>query len=646
MVNKLSKLFSIFALSIASVFAFSFSIVSMAKTSPAIEIEIDYGEYDPRYLPEGLVGESYPVFPCEATYGDEILTDVDAFVYAPDGYVLPVTGGMFKTAAVGKYTIEYVAKRSDEVGRKNITVTVSEDERALTYKFSDEIVASAYTGTSVFVYGGIAGGGIGDVSVTTKVLSGDVEISLEKANGGYYFTPEKAGEYTVNVTLSDLVGRKIPFNKTVTVTDSEAPILNAPSLPRSVVVGGTIKFPTADGVLYSGEKKTYFPVSVYFDGVKVSKEMEITASEAGTYEIKYVCENKTAKAEYSATIEVVAEKEIFVENHLALDNLASVSVSGDMEYILKTVENGKNASLYFDTAIPETALAIEMKDVAKNYGSAKITFTDSKKAEQKIEIPVKKFGELFHAEYDVSKKAIVNQSGEVIYEIGYYANGKKFEGFDSGKAYIGIELIDVSDESQITLFKIGARRITSRKLNNTVEYLTSPDYRSVLTTYAGYKVETEVVTAYDLFGSSVPVKFTVTGPDKKVILTGSADKRYEFYTEQYGRYRIEYQAYGADAIMTTVYCYDIVPPEIKVGKLPESVEVGTTLTLPEAEYSDNYTSTDKLLSYVYVLYGNNRKELIKDGSYTFKTAGEYTIRYAVYDEYQNYTVAEFTVIAR
>ena len=296
MVNKLSKLFSVFALSIASVFAFSFSIVSMAKTSPAIEIEIDYGEYDPRYLPEGLVGESYPVFPCEATYGDEILTDVDAFVYAPDGYVLPVTGGMFKTAAAGKYTIEYVAKRSDEVGRKSITVTVSEDERALTYKFSDEIVASAYTGTSVFVYGGIAGGGIGDVSVTTKVLSGDAEISLEKANGGYYFTPEKAGEYTVNVTLSDLVGRKIPFNKTVTVTDSEAPILNAPSLPRSVVVGGTIKFPTADGVLYSGEEKTYFPVSVYFDGVKVGKEMEITASEAGTYEIKYVCENKTAKA--------------------------------------------------------------------------------------------------------------------------------------------------------------------------------------------------------------------------------------------------------------------------------------------------------------------------------------------------------------
>ena len=76
---------------------------------------------------------------------------------------------------------------------------------------------------------------------------------------------------------------------------------------------------------------------MYFNGVKVGKEMEITASAAGTFEVRYVCENGTAKAEYATTIEVVAEKDIFVENHLALNNLASVSASGDMEYILKTL---------------------------------------------------------------------------------------------------------------------------------------------------------------------------------------------------------------------------------------------------------------------------------------------------------------------
>ena len=489
-------------------------------------------------------------------------------------------------------------------------------------------------------------GGIGDVSVTTKVVSGETEIALSEAKGGYSFLPEKSGEYNVNVVLSDIVGRKIPFNKTITVTDSEAPILNTPSLPRSVAIGSTIKFPTADGILYSGDEKIYLPVEIYFNNVKVGKEMEAVASEVGTFEVKYVSANGENKAEYTAQIEVKSENDIFVENHLSLENMAAATASGDMEYTVKTVESGKNASLYFDTALPESALAIELKDVVKNYGSAKIILTDSKRADQKIEIPVKKFGDLYHAEYNANKKAILGQSGEVIYEIKSYSDGRKFEGFDSGKAYIGVELYSVADESQITLFKIGARRITSRQLNNTIEYLTSPDYSSVLVSYAGDAVTTAVVTAYDLFGSSVPVTFKVTAPDKKVILTGSADKQYSFVTEKYGRYRIEYQAGSADAIMTTVYCYDIVAPEIKVGKLPASVKVGTTLTLPEAEYSDNDTVNEKLLSYVYVLYGNNIKELVKNGSYTFKSAGKYTIRYVVYDEYQNYTVAEFTVTAR
>ena len=646
MVNKLNKIFMILALSLVSVVAFSFSIVSAKTTSPTIEIDIDYGEYDPRYLPDGLVGEAYPVFSCSVTYGDETLSDVDVFVYAPGGYILPVTGGMFKTAEAGEYKVEYVAKRGDETGTKSMTVNVTDDERALSYTFDEKIVSNAFTGTNVFVYNGAMSGGIGDVTVTTKVVSGETEIALSEAKGGYSFLPEKAGEYNVNVVLSDLVGRKVPFNKTITVTDSEAPILNTPSLPRSVAVGSTIKFPTADGILYSGDEKIYLPVEIYFNNVKVGKEMEAVASEAGTFEVKYVSANGDKKAEYTANIEVVAEKDIFVENYLALDNLAAVTASGDMEYTVKTVESGKNASLYFDTALPESALAIELKDVARNYGSAKIIFTDSKRADQKIEIPVKKFGDLYHAEYNANKKAILGQSGEVIYEIKSYADGRKFEGFDSGKAYIGVELYGIADESQITLFKIGARRITSRQLNNTTEYLTSPDYSSVLVSYAGDTVTTAVVTAYDLFGSTVPVTFKVTDQDRKVVLTGSADKQYSFVTEKYGRYRIEYQAGSADAIMTTVYCYDIVAPEIKVGKLPASVEAGTTLTLPEAEYSDNNTATDKLVSYVYVLYGNNLKELVKGGSYTFKTAGKYTVRYVVYDEYQNYTVAEFTVIAR
>lgn len=646
MMKKFGRQFAIFALAIVSVIAFSFSIVSAAGEDSAVEIEIDYGDYDPRYLPVGLVGESYPVFECKATCGDEAVTDISVFVYSPSGKILPVTGSRFRTEATGEYTIEYIAKKADKTSKKSVTVSVTDDERALSYTFSDEIVSGAYTGTNVFVYNGSESGGIGDVTVTTAVSCGDTEIKLSEADDGYYFVPEKSGEYAVKVTLSDFVGRKVPFNKTIAITDSLKPILNVPSLPRSVVLGKTISFPTADGILYKDGSKTYMPVSVYFDNVKVGKDMKAVASKAGTFKIRYVCENGAEKAEYETTIDVISEKSIFIEQHLYLDNFESASSYGDNEYNLKTVKGCDKASFYFDSALPESVLAIEMKDVTRNYVSARITFTDSKKADQKIEIPVIKFGTSYYAKYDAQKSAIVNEDGEVIYNIEHYTDGRKFEGFDSGKAYISVELRDVKEESVVTFYKVGSRRITARRLSNTVEFLTSDDYRSAMISYVGDTVETDVVTAYDLFGSSVPVTFEVTAPNGDVVLSGKADKQYSFKTEAFGDYSIEYFAEGAESILTAVFCYDIVPPEIKVGKIPASVAVGTTLTLPEAEYSDNNTSKDELLSYVYVLYGNNLKALIKDGTYTFKTAGKYTIRYVVYDEYQNYTVAEFTVIAR
>lgn len=646
MMKKFGKQFAIFALAIVSVIAFSFSVVSAADNSSAVEIEIDYGDYDPRYLPVGLVGETYPVFDSEATCGEESVTDISIFVYAPDGKILPVTGNRFRTETAGEYTIEYVAKKSDKTGRKSVVVSVTDDERALSYTFGDEIVSGAYTGASVFVYDGTMSGGIGEVTVETSVSRGDTEINLSKADGGYYFVPEKSGEYAVKVTLSDFVGRKVPFEKTITITDSEKPVLNVPSLPRSVVLGATICFPTADGILYKGDEKIYMPVSVYFDGEKIGKEMTAVASKAGSFEVKYVCENGAEKSEYVAAIDVIPEKSIFIEQHLFFDNFESASSYGENDYNIKTVKGCKNASFSFDTALPESVLAIEMRDVTRNYASAKIIITDSKKADQKIAIPVIKFGKSYYAKYDAQKSALTDEDGEIVYNIKHYVDGRKFEGFDSGKAYISVELCDVRDESVVTFYRIGTRRITARKLSNTVEFLTSDDYRSAMISYVGDTVETDVVTAYDLFGSSVPVTFEVTAPDGDVVLSGKADKQYSFKTEAFGDYTIEYFAEGAESIFTTVFCYDIVPPEIKVGKIPASVTVGTTLTLPEAEYSDNHTSKEELLSYVYVLYGNNLKELIKGGSYTFKTAGKYTIRYVVYDEYQNYTVAEFTVIAR
>ena len=80
--------------------------------------------------------------------------------------------------------------------------------------------------------------------------------------------------------------------------------------------------------------------------------------------------------------------------------------------------------------------------------------------------------------------------------------------------------------------------------------------------------------------------------------------------------------------------------------MPSTVKAGGTLTLPEAKITDNATPTEKILSYVYVYYGNNIRTLVTSGSFTFKEAGEYIIRYVAYDAFENYTIAEFTVICK
>ena len=79
--------------------------------------------------------------------------------------------------------------------------------------------------------------------------------------------------------------------------------------------------------------------------------------------------------------------------------------------------------------------------------------------------------------------------------------------------------------------------------------------------------------------------------------------------------------------------------------MAQTVKVGDEITLPKATITDNDTPQDKILSYVYVVKGNNRKQIVGD-TYKFTTAGEYKIRYVAYDANQNYTVVEFTVVCK
>ncbi len=660
MMKKQNKRLAIFLLAIVSIFAFSFSLAAAEGTSPGVTLEIDYGEYDEDNLPVGKAGLSYGVFDYSAKNenGEEI-TDVSVYVYSPDGKIVPVVGGRFETKSAGKYKIEYVAKNVDAVDKKTVEITVTTENRPLVYKMSDKNVYAANTGTTVFVYDGEFSGGIGLVGVKTKVTLGETANELEKTESGYCFTPKKSGNYVLSYVLTDFAGQKEEFTKTITVTDSKKPILGVPSVRKSITVGDKAFLPVVDGILYDGDNVYYLPVKVSVDGADVTEKMEFTPETAGVVAVKYVCENpfdKSFKEELTFDVEVVAdtEGELVFNKHFILDNMESVSSSADSVYVLATKNSG-NASFGFDSALPVQYLDIGLKggSSAGDYSAMRLVLTDMKNAADKVVVTLPKIDtfESFYAKYDDDKKVIADIDGKTIAELKHYADGRKFEGFKSGKAYISVEIIDASADTQVILDTIGKHNVTTATSDfGSPMFLDNPVFRSVNTTYINETIELPLMKAFDLFEATVKVSVTITSPDKKVVYSGEMTEPYLLKTDKYGTYTVRYTASdsvgNARPLVCSVYCTDIIPPEISVGQMPSVVSVGQTVTIPVATVTDNSTAENKILAYVYVYYGNNIRTLVTGDSYTFKEAGVYKIRYVAYDAFENYSIAEFTVVCK
>ncbi len=657
MKKKASKIPAIAVLCL--IFALSLSVsVAFAENSPSVTLEINYGEYEENALPVGKAGLSYEVFGYTATdeNGGKV-SDVSVYVYAPDGKLLPVKGGRIETATVGSYKIEYVAKNNDVVDKKTVTITVTDEERPLSYEISDKIGTAAHTGETIFLPDGAESGGIGIINVETTVKLGEKAAELQTSDGGKYFVPKKCGDYTLSYTLTDFVGQKKSFSLTISVTDLKKPIVSLPSVPKTVKIGNALTLPVADGILYDGDNVYYLPVKVLFDETDITKELKCVPETVGAHIVKYICENPFDKSfgeEYVFDVAVVAddEDELVFDKHFSFENFESISSADDNAYVLSASGNG-SASFAFDSALPTSRLDIGMTGVASasEYSSAKLILTDMKNAADKVEVKLGKIGSSFYVKYDEAKSALVDIDEKIFAEIGYYADGRKFEGFKSGRAYVSVAFDGIDGETEIILDVIGAHNVTTATDDlGAPVFLSNDKYRSVNLAYIGGEVELPLMKAYDLFDSAVIVSITITAPDKTVVFSGEMTKPYLLKTDKYGTYNVRYvasdSAGNARPLVCSVYCMDITPPEIEVGKMPSTVKAGGTLTLPEAKITDNATPTEKILSYVYVYYGNNIRTLVTSGSFTFKEAGEYIIRYVAYDAFENYTIAEFTVICK
>ena len=647
-------------ISLASLTAASYAANAYGENTPdSIEIIVDYGEYEDE-LPVGKVGKSYPVFAGVVTdESGNVTGEPDVRVYSPDGTLLPIKNGRFATAVAGKYRIEYYASAGALSAEETVEVTVDDTAAPLVYTLDENFPDSAYCGENVFLTDGTRTGGVGAAEIVLTITADGEKIDVSDTRDGDFFIPEKAGTYDCVYTVTDFVGDEITVSESIEVTENLRPMFGKPSVATVATVGEKVNLPLADGVIYRGGVKYYLPVTVRFDGEDVTDTLSFTADEVGEKTLEFICENPFEdgyETSYSFVITVseTDDESPIYTRRFAFDNFEAISTEDDELYKIKALSVG-DAVAAFATAIPCEYLSVGLKGEKATdiYTSCTLVMTDSLCEEDRIEVGLGKlytYGE-FYAAYDEETYTLVDEKGKKLFDIEYYADGRKFGGFPSGKARVSVVLNGVTENTEMAFTSLGGVSVTTSAFDGAEPaFLSNPKLRTVSVAYFGQTVTLPEMKAFDIFDDEPTVRVRITDPDRQVVYTGEIDGEYSFTVEKYGAYLIRYVASDSSGnerpITCTVNALDIIPPEITVGKIKTEVSVGETLTLPAAEISDNASAADKITSYIYALYGNNVKELITDRTFTFEKKGVYIIRYVAYDAFENYTTVEFTVTCR
>lgn len=634
--------------------------VSATTDNRAVYIEINYAPYTAAKLPQGVVGKLYKTFDCSATDNlGNIVDDITVYVYDPNGTLLSITDGRFLTATAGTYTLLYVAKDSDVYARKEVQITVTDDCDELFYNIDESIRNEYSTGERIFVKDGTFGGGVGEAEITVSVTCGGEQIATENTADGLCFTPQKSGVYELSYTVKDFVGNEKKAVKNITVSDSDFPVLEEPSLAKSGIVGKNMYFPLVDGVLYADGKIYYCPVKVYLDDKDVTDQMQGTAETAGEHIVKYECANpfktdKIAKYVYTVTFfdSNTEEMTSIFDNYFYVENL-STGWSNESNNYSAIVKSDGDAYFKFTSAIACEYLSLGVSAEVKgtDIGSLEVYLTDSVKENDSVKISLgnaKNFNGSYYFIYDAETNVLSDEQGKFVLTLTHFCDGRKFSGFESGKAYISCKFVSAKQNAKLTINSIGTQSLSGSLTDRTSPmFLTDERFASVSVADMGDEITIYRLKACDILDSDVKVTVTITDPDGESVFSGKLNDDYKFIATKYGIYNVKYVAKDSKnnkkTMNATVNVLDRIPPEIADVQINGTVKVGETLIIPAVSATDN--ATKECLTYVYVLHGNFLKELVY-GDYTFESAGEYILRYVAYDDVQNYSVMDFKIICK
>lgn len=652
----------------------------------------------------GVVGVPYPL-PIAAAYDsvDGIVAVRRELYYVGNGgelFNIGTDGNAFIPKLAGNYVVRYTA--TDNAGNERIEeydiIVKNEkyyEENPLRVVLSSGYDKNGKTGLLCTVAEvESCSGGSGELSVERSVFDSSGNVVAVEDNTFY---PQTAGTYTVRFAVTDALGTTKNFDYQINVIQNTDVVFynDGITMPKAFLRNTSYALPIISVADYTGESV----VSSETKAVIVNSETQQIVAETDAngkvtintdcdkVTVRYICSSNTSKyLDYSDipvqnTVKKDGENEVLdLAGWFYSDGEYGVSLS-EKNLTLTTNQNGtriyflrgvaadnlemrmdvdsstasafKSFSIYLVDSQNEK-IAVKLK-ISKNEDGAKISVNDGNSVDMVGSFTGKSNYSL-SVNYSATGYVITDNAKNTTATVDYTMYGEEFKGFTSGVVNVSFEF-ECSGNVGLCIEKIN-----NQLFNDSVtEDTTAPVIVSEKSIGGSYKVGDIVkiphfVVADVLFYSEsfVTVK-TPSGDFAKAtngtLLSHCAYKKgLEFELSESGNYVI--YLFGKDEngiegnTSVTVRCIDDVAPTITVDGMPESINLGETLTLPTATVSDNADTAKKLSVYVYIIKANGVADCLTKYEYTPAEKGTYIVRYLVRDTSYNYSYVDFNLVVK
>ncbi len=684
--------------------------VSAEDKEPIITIQID-SEYELEYLPNGVEGCTYPIFNGTATDIDGNLVSMDVKVYydvdgksedgsVADDVLVVVNDNRFVTEKSGVYVIEYIAQKGMNIVTEKLYVDVVPIENYVkpTYEINPEFPSSANTGTRIYLPNGDLkfNESFGNVQLQIAIEyrgqhdCGQIKI-IDFNEDLRYFIPTASGEYDVLYKMTDILGvdNQITVKKTITVIDSDKPIIIAPSMPSVFFLNKKVKLPCVEAVQYYDGEIVYVPVEYSFGGNAVNSDLTYVPTQVGKTTLSITAKsiidsNKKSIVNYDVEVKDLNGDGIYFNKFTKLDGFTgfyreenSEGLENDI-YVLEADGSNASAIMSFNSKIAVEFLQFSLGAETKYNNYKKISFkiTDTKNVDEQIDFtiektstdakiylngnfvktfPVVKFtdtNKAFYVQYDSNSQTFTDESGQLLAQLTTYENGDMFNGFSSKKVYVSMEMSGITGKSQLKLYMLAQHYITGSTIDSTSPMMifdSTYGYNIAYTADINQTVTLIKYDVFDLFDEDIKTKIQIISPNGDVVVDEIIHDDFQYKVEEYGIYEVNYvfedSAGQTRETSGIIQVLDRISPTY--DKIPDfmfEVEVGETYKFPQVKFTDN--SNDNCTTWIYLTFGNYQKALVKDNEYKFDKKGEYEVKYVAMDQSGNYTIINYTVVCK